>query len=65
MGLKGYRLWVNLIQRAEPHHERHDQPAADRRGPRLEQARDEGCFHSRVSDWGYMEDRAGCHQLVV
>jgi hypothetical protein len=20
MGLKGYRLWVNLIQRAEPHH---------------------------------------------
>jgi hypothetical protein len=20
MGLKGYGLWVNLIQRAEPHH---------------------------------------------
>jgi hypothetical protein len=25
MGLKGYRLWVNFIQRAAPHHELADQ----------------------------------------
>ena len=26
MGLKGYRLWVNLIQRAEPHRDDAAQP---------------------------------------